>query len=56
MTDWQNALLEIQRGADEILLQEELVAKLKEGKALKIKALKKWSSGQFPQTLSPPGH
>jgi tyrosyl-tRNA synthetase len=38
MTDWQNALLEIQRGADEILLQEELVAKLKEGKALKIKA------------------
>ena len=38
MTDWQNALLEIQRGADEILLQEELIAKLKEGKALKIKA------------------
>ncbi|MFT5676228.1 MAG: tyrosyl-tRNA synthetase, partial [Paraglaciecola sp.] len=38
MTHWQDALLEIQRGADEILLQEELVAKLKEGKALKIKA------------------
>lgn len=38
MGDWQNALTEIQRGAEEILLQEELVAKLKEGKPLKIKA------------------
>ena len=38
MVDWQNALAEIQRGAEEILLQDELVAKLKEGKPLKIKA------------------
>ena len=38
MTDWQNALADIQRGSDEILLQEELIAKLKEGKPLKIKA------------------
>lgn len=38
MVDWQNALAEIQRGADEILLQDELLAKLKEGKPLKIKA------------------
>lgn len=38
MTDWQEAMLEIKRGADEILLEEELIAKLKEGKPLKIKA------------------
>ena len=38
MTDWQDAMLEIKRGADEILLEEELIAKLKEGKPLKIKA------------------
>lgn len=38
MTNWQEALTEIKRGADEILLEEELVAKLKEGKPLKIKA------------------
>lgn len=38
MTDWQNALTEIQHGAQEILLEEELIAKLKEGKSLKIKA------------------
>jgi tyrosyl-tRNA synthetase len=38
MTDWQNAMLEIQHGAEEILLEEELIAKLKEGKPLKIKA------------------
>ena len=38
MTNWQDALVEIQRGADEILLEEELVEKLKEGKPLKIKA------------------
>lgn len=38
MVDWQSALAEIQRGADEILLQDELLAKLKEGKPLKIKA------------------
>lgn len=38
MTNWQEALEEIKRGADEILIEEELVAKLKEGKPLKIKA------------------
>jgi tyrosyl-tRNA synthetase len=38
MSDWQNAMVEIQRGAEEILIEEELVAKLKEGKPLKIKA------------------
>lgn len=38
MTNWQTALREIKRGADEILIEEELIAKLKEGKPLKIKA------------------
>ena len=31
-------MVEIQRGAEEILLEDELIAKLKEGKPLKIKA------------------
>jgi tyrosyl-tRNA synthetase len=38
MADWQSAMAEIQRGAEEILLEDELIAKLKEGKPLKIKA------------------
>lgn len=38
MSDWQHAMAEIQRGAEEILLEDELLAKLKEGKPLKIKA------------------
>ena len=38
MADWQSAFAELQRGAEEILLEEELIAKLKEGKPLKIKA------------------
>jgi tyrosyl-tRNA synthetase len=38
MTDWQSAMAEIQRGAEEILLEDELITKLKEGKPLKIKA------------------
>ncbi len=38
MANWQDALREIQRGAEEILIEEELVAKIKEGKPLKIKA------------------
>jgi tyrosyl-tRNA synthetase len=38
MSDWQSAMAEIQRGAEEILLENELIAKLKEGKPLKIKA------------------
>ena len=37
MTDWQSAMAKIQRGAEEILLEDELIAKLKEGKPLKIK-------------------
>ena len=38
MTNWQTAIREIKRGADEILLEEELIAKLKEARPLKIKA------------------
>ena len=38
MTDWQTAFAEIQRGSDEILLEQELIDKLKLGKPLKIKA------------------
>lgn len=38
MADWQAALAEIQRGADDILVESELVEKLKTGRPLKIKA------------------
>jgi tyrosyl-tRNA synthetase len=38
MSDWQSAMAEIQRGAEEILLEDELITKLKEGKPLRIKA------------------
>ena len=38
MTDWQTALAEIKRGAEDILLEDELAEKLKSGKPLKIKA------------------
>jgi tyrosyl-tRNA synthetase len=38
MADWELALAELKRGCEEILLEEELIAKLKEGKPLKIKA------------------
>jgi tyrosyl-tRNA synthetase len=38
MSNWQDAIREIKRGADEILIEEELIAKLKAGKPLKIKA------------------
>ncbi|MDF2178519.1 tyrosine--tRNA ligase [Aliiglaciecola sp. CAU 1673] len=38
MSDWQQAFTEIQRGAQDILLEEELIEKLKEGKPLTIKA------------------
>ena len=37
MSDWENALAEIKRGADEILLEKDLIEKLKSGKPLKIK-------------------
>ncbi|MCA1930050.1 tyrosine--tRNA ligase [Rheinheimera sp.] len=38
MAHWEQALAEIKRGCEEILLEDELIAKLKEGKPLKIKA------------------
>lgn len=38
MTDVSHAFAEIKRGAEEILLEDELLAKLKTGKPLKIKA------------------
>lgn len=38
MADWAQALAELTRGCEEILLEEELIAKLKTGKPLKIKA------------------
>ncbi len=38
MADWEQALAELKRGCEEILLEEELISKLKEGKPLKIKA------------------
>lgn len=38
MAHWEQALAEIKRGCEEILLEEELIVKLKEGKPLKIKA------------------
>jgi tyrosyl-tRNA synthetase len=38
MADWQTAFAEIKRGSEEILIEEELIARLKTGKPLKIKA------------------
>ncbi len=38
MADWAQALAELKRGCEEILLEEELIAKLKPGKPLKVKA------------------
>ncbi len=38
MADWEQALAELKRGCEDILLEEELIAKLKEGKPLKVKA------------------
>lgn len=38
MSDWQTAFAEIKRGSDEILVEEELIEKLKTGRKLKIKA------------------
>ncbi|WP_372625897.1 tyrosine--tRNA ligase [Arsukibacterium sp.] len=38
MADWEQALAELKRGCEEILLEEELIAKLKTGKPLKVKA------------------
>ena len=38
MADWEQALAELKRGCEEILLEEELITKLKEGKPLKVKA------------------
>ncbi|MFT5669191.1 MAG: tyrosyl-tRNA synthetase, partial [Glaciecola sp.] len=38
MVSWEPAFAEIKRGADEILLEQELIERLKKGKPLKIKA------------------
>lgn len=38
MADWQHALAEIKRGSDEILIEEELIEKLKTGRPLTVKA------------------
>jgi len=38
MASWEAAFAEIKRGSDEILIEEELIERLKTGKALKIKA------------------
>lgn len=38
MASWESAFAEIKRGSDEILIEEELIERLKKGKALKIKA------------------
>lgn len=38
MSSWESAFAEIKRGSDEILIEEELIERLKKGKALKIKA------------------
>jgi tyrosyl-tRNA synthetase len=38
MADWQTAFAEIKRGSDEILIEEELIERLKTGEPLKIKA------------------
>lgn len=38
MADWELALAELKRGCEEILLEEELITKLKQGKPLRIKA------------------
>jgi tyrosyl-tRNA synthetase len=38
MATWQAALAEIKRGADDILIEDELIERLKTGKPLKIKA------------------
>ncbi len=38
MANWESAFAEIKRGSDEILIEEELVERLKSGKPLKIKA------------------
>ncbi|NVJ64960.1 MAG: tyrosine--tRNA ligase, partial [Gammaproteobacteria bacterium] len=38
MTDFDKALAEIKRGSDEILVEEELIERLKSGKKMRIKA------------------
>lgn len=38
MVSWESAFAEIKRGSDEILIEQELIERLKTGKALKIKA------------------
>ena len=38
MESWESAFAEIKRGSDEILVEQELIERLKSGKTLKIKA------------------
>lgn len=38
MSSWESAFAEIKRGSDEILIEKELIERLKKGKPLKIKA------------------
>jgi tyrosyl-tRNA synthetase len=38
MSSWESAFAEIKRGSDEILIEDELIERLKKGKPLKIKA------------------
>jgi tyrosyl-tRNA synthetase len=38
MASWESAFAEIKRGSDEILIEDELIERLKKGKPLKIKA------------------
>lgn len=38
MASWESAFAEIKRGSDEILIEQELIERLKKGKPLKIKA------------------
>ncbi len=42
MSELETALAEIKRGAEEILVEEELIAKLKEGRPLRIKLAADW--------------
>ena len=38
MSSWESAFAEIKRGSDEILIEDELIERLKKGKRLKVKA------------------
>ena len=48
MSNLETALAEIKRGAEEILVEEELIAKLKEGRPLRIKLDGPYCTGYSP--------